>query len=108
MVNIQERISKLCPAVTFEENEVLTAIVPDKDWHGLAKSLKEESDLDFDYLVAIVGVDWKESLGCVYYFTSTKYNTHVSIKVATTDLENPMIHSVSDLWKSAEIGRAHV
>ena len=46
-------------------------------------------------------MDWKESLGCVYYLTSTKTNAHISIKVSTTDRENPALTSVADLWKIA-------
>ncbi len=103
MVNIQEKISKLCPEATFEEGEVLCAIIPDSKWHAVAKALKENADLGFDYLVSIIGMDWKESMGCMYYFTATKDNSMLSIKVQTTDRENPMLHSISDLWASANL-----
>lgn len=101
MVNIQEKIGKLYPDAIFEEGEVLCVTIPDAKWHSMAKAIKEEADLDFDYLVSIIGMDWKESMGCVYYFTSTKYGTHLSVKVTTEDREDPMLHSVSDLWASA-------
>jgi NADH-quinone oxidoreductase subunit C/D len=108
MANIQEKISALCPEATFEEGETLLVTVPDAKWHALAKAMKEDADLSFDYLVGITGVDWKESMGCIYYFTSTKYGTHVSVKVSTTDREKPMLHSVSDLWKVALIHEREV
>ncbi len=103
MENIQERISAVCPGAEFDTTgENLLITVADKDWHGLAKQLKENPEFDFDLLTAVVGMDWKESLGVIYYLTSTSHNwTVIEVKVATTDRENPMIHSVSDLWKVA-------
>lgn len=102
MVNIQEKISKICPYATFEEGENLLVVVPDKDWYQLAKALKEDADLSFDVLSALVGMDWKESIGCLYYLTSTKNNWNViTVKVEAENRENPMLHSVSDLWKVA-------
>lgn len=102
MVNIQEKISKICPSATFEEGENLLVVVPDKDWYQLAKALKEDADLSFDVLSALVGMDWKESIGCLYYLTSTKNNWNIiTIKVVAENRENPMLHSVSDLWKVA-------
>lgn len=102
MVNIQEKISKICPSATFEEGENLLVVVPDKDWYQLAKALKEDADLSFDVLSALVGMDWKESIGCLYYLTSTKNNWNViTVKVEAENRENPMLHSVNDLWKVA-------
>lgn len=103
MVNIQDKISKVCPEAVFEEGELLLANIPDAKWHDVAKFLKEDAELSFDYLVSIVGMDWKESLGCMYYFTSTANSAHISIKVTTADLENPKLHSISDLWDSANL-----
>ncbi len=102
MVNIQEKIRKICPSATFEEGENLLVVVPDKDWYQLAKALKEDADLSFDVLSALVGMDWKESIGCLYYLTSTKNNWNIiTVKVVAENRENPMLHSVSDLWKVA-------
>ena len=43
MANIQEKISALCPAATFDETgELLLVNVPDENWHALAKALKEQ------------------------------------------------------------------
>ena len=101
MTNIQDKISKLCPSATFEEGEVLLVNVPDNDWHSLAVALKDDAELHFDMLSALVGMDWKDSYGCMYYLTNTETQQMLSVKVATTDRENPMIHSVSDVWKVA-------
>ena len=47
MVNIQEKISALCPSATFEEGDKLVVTVAEKEWHALAKALKEDADLSF-------------------------------------------------------------
>jgi len=106
MANIKETISNLCPEVQFVENEVLTAVVPDKQWHKLALELRDK--LHFDVLSALIGMDWKESLGCMYYLTNTDNWEMLSVKVETTDMENPMLHSVADVWKVANFQEREV
>ncbi|MCH5225534.1 MAG: NADH-quinone oxidoreductase subunit D [Muribaculaceae bacterium] len=110
MSDIREKILEIYPAAQFSEGETLMVTVADeKDWHGFAKALKETSGLEFDVLTAVVGMDWVESLGVIYYLTSTSRNWEViSVKVAVTDRENPMIHSVSDLWKVANFQEREV
>ncbi len=103
MANIQEKITTLFPEATFEEGDVLLVNISDAKWHDLAKMLKEDAELKFDYLETIVGVDWTEKLGCVYYLNSTVLGHRISVRVATTDRENPMLHSVADLWTIAII-----
>ena len=73
--------------------------IPDAKWHSLAKMLKEE--LHFDFLVTIVGMDWTDKLGCVYYLQNTDDKSVISVKVTTDDRENPMLHSVHDVWAIA-------
>lgn len=105
MANIQEKISKLFPEATFEEGDILQVTILDAQWHDLAKTLRDDEDLSYDFLVTIVGMDWKDNgMGCIYYLTSTKHNTHISVKVmATGDRQQPMIHSIHDLWAIAVI-----
>lgn len=99
MSELQEIIVGRFPDATFEEGEILSVSLPDASWHDLATSLRDDSG--FNYLIAIVGQDWKDSLGCVYYLSNTFTRQIVSVKVVTTDREYPMLHSVSDLWHIA-------
>lgn len=109
MSDIQEKISSICPSAVFSEGDTLVISVEEKEWYPLAKALKETPGLEFDVLTAVVGMDWKDSLGVVYYLTSTSRNWEViSVKVAVTDRQNPMIHSVSDLWKVANFQEREV
>lgn len=101
MAELQNKISKKFPGVTFEEGEILLINVADAELHELVKTLRDEHG--FDYLVTIVGMDWKTSLGCVYYLTNTAMSSFVSVKVQTEDRDTPMLHSIADLYRIAGI-----
>lgn len=103
MANIQEKITKLFPSAQFEDGDVLTIEIPDAQLRELAKTLRDDEELSFDYLITIVGMDWKDKMGCIYYLASTKHNTHISVRTSTADRVNPMLHSVSDIWRIAEL-----
>ena len=105
MVNIQEIIGKVCPEAVFEENEVALAVVPDAKWHTVAETLKKAG---YDWLARVVGEDWGDALGCTYYIKSTSDYSMVSVKVTTTDRENPMLHSVYDVWEIARLEEREV
>ena len=110
MSDIKEKILQIYPAAQFSEGETLmVTVAEEKDWHDFAKALKDTPGLEFDVLTAVVGMDWVESLGVIYYLTSTSRNWEViSVKVTVTDRENPMIHTVSDLWKVANFQEREV
>lgn len=107
MADLQQSILKLDPAAAFDTlSDGTTRIsVADNAWHAVAKTLRDDPELAFDFLVTIVGMDWKEEgLGCIYYLTSTRYNKSIAVKVmAQGDREKPFIHSISDLWSIAGI-----
>lgn len=105
MVNIQGIIGKVCPEAVFEENEVALAVVPDAKWHTVAETLKKAG---YDWLACVVGEDWGDALGCTYYIKSTSDYSMVSVKVTTTDRENPMLHSVYDVWEIARLEEREV
>lgn len=100
MAELKDKIGALCPQAQFDsEGEFLLVTVDDALWHALAVALKEQ--LHFDQLMALVGMDWKDSMGCMYYLTNTATQEIIHVKVATTDREHPMLHSVSDVWAVA-------
>lgn len=100
MADLQEQIGKLCPEATIESTgEWLLLTVDNAKWHETAKALKEQ--LNFDQLMALVGMDWGEELGVIYYFTNTQTNEIIHVKVLAKDRNEPYIYSVSDLWAVA-------
>ena len=103
MANITKKISTLFPQATFEgdENKPLV-VIPNAQWHELAKALRNDPEMAMDYLVTIVGMDWTENLGCIYYLMNSVTDEVVGVKVlAEGTRQQPVIDSVADLWPVA-------
>ena len=102
MANITDKISKLFPQAVFEGDTNPVVTISNEQWHDLALALRDDADLKMDYLVTIVGMDWTENLGCIYYLMSTTYNNIIGVKVlAQGDRAMPYIASVADVWNVA-------
>ena len=101
MATIREKIEKIFPHATFDEGDTTMMIVDDSKWHQTAAELRNNPDLAYDYLITIVGMDWKDTFGCIYYLMSTKNSDVIAVRVNAPDRDKPMIHSVTDLWADA-------
>lgn len=107
MSDLKDKILNIYPAATFAEGDTLQVSVVEKDWFDVAKALRDK--LGFDVLSAVVGMDWKENYGVVYYLTATSRNWEViSVKVLAESREEPYIHSVSSLWEVANFQEREV
>ena len=107
MAEIQDKITQLCPQAQVDTTgEFPLVTVDDAQWHDLARALKNQ--LHYDVLSAVVGMDWTDALGCVYYLTNTSTHELLHVKVATTDREQPRLHSVVDLWPVANFQEREV
>lgn len=102
-MNIKDKISKIVPEVTFTEQVDLIAIVPAASFRKVAEALRYDKEDAMDYLRDIVGMDWGETLGALYYLESTTSHNRIALRTETADRENPVLPSVCDLWKTAEI-----
>lgn len=104
MANMTDKLKELFPGVSIEGENIPVLTIVEDEWHAAALKLRDSDGLKMDYLVTIVGMDWKESLGCVYYLMSTAFDKIVGVKViAKGDREKPYIHSVADVWKVATL-----
>ena len=107
MAEIQDKITQLCPQTQIDTTgEFLLVTVADAQWHDLAKALKTQ--LHFDYLTAVVGMEWPDARGCVYYLTNTDTQEVIHVKVTAPDREQPRLHSVVDLWPVANFQEREV
>ena len=107
MAEIQDKITQLCPQAQIDTTgEFLLVTVADAQWHDLAKALKTQ--LHFDYLTAVVGMEWPDARGCVYYLTNTDTQEVIHVKVTAPDREQPRLHSVVDLWPVANFQEREV
>jgi NADH-quinone oxidoreductase subunit C len=73
--------------------------------HDIAEYLKNDPDLNFDYLSNITGADYlneerEPRFEVVYELHSIEKNHSIRIRVGL-DEEDPTIPTVSDLWKGA-------
>jgi NADH:ubiquinone oxidoreductase subunit C len=82
--------------------QYLEIMVPPSSLYKLARQLKENADTQFDFLFCLTGVDWGPDLGVIYHMRSTIYNHTVVLKTRTSDRENPILDSVTDIWQTAE------
>ena len=108
MADLQTIIAQKFPQAKTETlNGQFTVTVDDKDWHSMARTLRDLEDTPQDYLVTIVGMDWPDgSLGCVYEMMSSKdpEGKVLAVRVAATgDRKKPMLHSVADIWAVATL-----
>jgi NADH-quinone oxidoreductase subunit C len=99
---LKQQLTGLFPSVTFEEGgEWLTAQVEPAAWKPLAQSLRSTPLLEFDFLFCITCVDWKTHLTMVYHLTSITHG-HTLVVKSKLDRNEPVIETVSDIWRTAE------
>ena len=98
--SIKEFITRHHPSATFDETgEWLNILIDATDWKPLAIQLRNEPN-GYDYLFCLTCIDWKTHLTMVYHLSSTTHRQTIVIK-ANTDRTNPVIETVSDIWKTA-------
>ena len=84
------------------ENLCNLQVVAPESLHAEMKRLHDEEQMDF--LECLTGMDWEaDGLGVIYHLESTVTGKRVCLKTVTTDRENPLLPSVTDLWDVANI-----
>ena len=107
MADIENKITQLCPQAQIDTTgEFPLVTVPDAQWHDLARALKNQ--LHYDVLSAVVGMEWPDAFGCVYYLTNTSTHELLHVKVTAPDRETPRLHTVCDVWPVANFQEREV
>ncbi|GAB2810563.1 NADH-quinone oxidoreductase subunit C [Ferruginibacter profundus] len=110
-MNIEElkiKIGELVPTAVLEEGgQWLTVNVEPVEWLPLAKQLRNDAALHFDFLFCLTCIDWKTHLTMVYHLDSTKYRHNIVIK-AKLSVDKPAIESVCNIWRTAEFHEREV
>ncbi len=103
---LQAYLTEQVPDATFDTSgEWLNVQVSVAAFRPLAEKLKKE--LQFNFLFCLTCVDWKTHLTMVYHLRSTKEGHHLVVKV-NLDTQQPQIHTVCDLWRTAEFHEREV
>ena len=107
-MELKDKIKAIIPQAVFSETgELVVTLLPD-DFRRVAETLRHDKEEPMDYLRDIVGMDWGDALGALYYLESTVTYRRITLKTSTADREQPFLPSVCDLWKTAEIKEREV
>ena len=90
------------------ESQFLNITVSPEYLHELALRLKLTPETSFDFLFCLTGMDWGLELGVIYHLESTTHRHKLVLRVNTPDRENPVLDSVSDIWRTAEFHEREV
>jgi len=105
---LKTSILNLLPAALFEETgEWLNILVDASNWKTFARQLSETPSLHFNFLFCMTCVDWKTHLAMVYHLTSTTYRHNIVVKIKL-DRSQPLIETVSDIWRTADFNEREV
>ena len=70
--------------------------------HELAIALKSTPEAKLDYLFCETAVDRKDGFHIIYYISSSVFHHSLMIRVVIPDKLNPVIPTVSDVWRAGE------
>ncbi|MFV0328566.1 MAG: NADH-quinone oxidoreductase subunit D [Dysgonomonas sp.] len=109
MENIKKLILEAVPEAVIEDKNPLTVTVePDKLRH-LAKTLRYNEDMPFDYLAMLTGTDEGEKLMVTYLLCPSKdLSKEIAVKTGTAEREKPLLYTVTDMWETAHYNEREV
>ncbi len=100
---VKDKIISLLPETVFDETgQWLSVSIDAKQWLPLARLLRLDEELSFDYLVCLTGVDWKTHMSVVYHLESKQHKHILVVKAKIDDRINSEIESVASIWRTAE------
>ncbi len=100
---LKNSITSLLPTSTFDETgEFLTVIIPHEDLLPFMTELRENTELNFDYLFCLTCIDWKDHLMMVYHLLSKNHKHTLVVKTKLVNRENAQVETVCHIWRTAE------
>jgi NADH-quinone oxidoreductase subunit C len=84
-----------------EDAQYPELIIPAEKISEVASGLKTSKELEFDYLISLTAVDYKNKFTVVYHLESTKLRLLLVLKTDIADHENPSVDTVSNVWTTA-------
>lgn len=109
MQDIKKVISESISDAVIEEKQKLTVTVAPRQAHSLISALRANEELPFDYLISLTGMDWEDKLGVIYLLSSSKdLSKEIVVITATDNRDNPLLYSVTDIYKTAHLNEREV
>lgn len=105
---LKNKLTEIIPAAALDESgEWLSMTVAADALLSNAEVLRNNADLNFDYMFSLTCIDWKTNLQMVYHLTSTAHHQPLVLKVEL-NRTNPEIETVSHIWRTAEFHEREV
>jgi len=102
MENILNKLSNVTYVQIEQKKASAVITVPADKLYETASYLKNECK--YDYLFDMVGMDYGDRLGVIYYLSQSENPVQLlTLKTSTDNLERPRLFSVHDLWMSAPV-----
>ncbi len=76
--------------------------------HKIATTLRDDNRFQFDYLFNFYGIDREDRFSLIYGLESTQLGHFLVLETDLADHDNPVIDTVSDLWKTANFQEREV
>ncbi len=105
--DIARRVAEAVPGVV-EESDSNDVWVKPESIREVCRFLKDDPDLQFDYLVAVSAIDYIDHFAVVYHLVSIARNHRMVLKSRCWDRENPTAPSVVDVWEGANFQEREV
>ena len=99
--DIGPRIEEKVPGSLLETMDESVLLRPEMLLEA-ATFLRQDPELDFDYLNYVTAIDYFDYFEVVYMLSSLSKNHSVTLKVRLHDRENPSVPSVVGLWMGAD------
>ena len=96
------QINEIYPDAVLEWNHEEIWIAPE-NLLMVSQWLKTTDGLDFGTLRAITAVDYIEYFELIYQFLSMRLNQSATLKTRLFGREEPVIDSVVEIWKGADL-----
>lgn len=100
---LKEKIEKNVAGVKLKVVRESLLIEDPNHLVAVAVFLKDDQEIQLDYLSSVTGSDFINFLECVYHFYSIKLKGPlVTLRVRTADRENPVFPSLVTVYRGAE------
>ncbi len=85
-----------------EVNSHMPSFIIDKElWHDVALLIRDNENMQFDYLMNLSGVDYESYMEAAYFFYSYTRDEYLAIKVQT-ERDGGSVPTVMDVWPTAD------
>ena len=102
----QKELTDLINTKCIDSNAILIGqdiYISSESINDVMKFLKEDVEMDFNFLTSITAVDYIEFIEIIYHLYSIDRNHRVVLKTKCYKIDNPIVPSISKLWKGAEL-----